>query len=92
MVAQNRTQKTSPTFGVTAANDAPQLRDDRKLREVKGKMTRPFNQDMIDFEKIDLDGNGVIDRDEWKHACREAITFLGFFALECVIRDRLKVE
>ena len=44
------------------------------------------------FNAIDLDGNGVIDRDEWKQACREAITFLGFFALECVICDRLKVK
>jgi len=30
-----------------------------------------FNPSMIDFEKIDLDGNGVIDQNEWKQACRE---------------------
>ena len=29
-----------------------------------------FDKSLIDFDLIDTDGNGVIDEDEWRTACK----------------------
>jgi len=44
-------------------------------------MEKEFNRDLINFELIDTDGNGVIDRDEWKTACRNVSALFFSFPL-----------